>query len=72
MGPFPGMFGEAHKWGYDFETLAHILSEAGFSDVERSTYEGSSDPAFRVDHSSAWAGATVDGRDYSLFVDARR
>lgn len=72
VGPFPGMFGEAHKWGYDFETLTHILTEAGFNDIERSAYQRSRDAALRVDAASAWAGAQVDGRSYSLFADARR
>ena len=72
VGPHPGLFGETHKWGYDFETLTHILARAGFSDIVRSTYQGSGDTALRVDDASAWAGASVDGRHYSLFVEARR
>jgi SAM-dependent methyltransferase len=72
VGPFPGMFAEAHKWGYDFETMTRILTDAGFSEIVRSTFQGSGDPAFRVDDASAWAGANVDGRYYSLFVEARR
>jgi predicted SAM-dependent methyltransferase len=72
VGAHPGMFGLAHKWGFDFETLAHLLSTVGFTNIERSAYQKSSDPALRLDHASAWAGANVDGRFYSLFVEATR
>ena len=72
VGPHPGMFGETHKWGYDFETLAHVLRQAGFADIRRSGYQQSTDPALRVDHASSWAGAQVAGRYYSLFVEAQR
>jgi Methyltransferase domain len=72
VGPYPGFFGLSHKWGYDFETLAHVLERSGFQGVVRSTYQGSAQPEFRVDHASSYAGANVDGRYYSLFVEARR
>lgn len=72
VGPHPGMFMHAHKYGYDFETLAHALQSAGFQDVSRSAYQLSSDPRLRIDDASAYAGAQKDGRYYSLFVEARR
>jgi len=72
VGPHPGMFGETHKWGYDFETLAHVLTQVGFVDIRRCGYQASTDLALRVDHASAWAGANVDGSYYSLFVEAQR
>jgi predicted SAM-dependent methyltransferase len=72
VGPFPGMFGDSHKWGYDFETMTRILTDAGFTEIVRSTYQGSAHPALRVDHASAGAGSNVDGKYYSLFVEARR
>lgn len=72
VGPHPGRFAEAHKFGYDAETLAHILAEAGFRDIRRCGYQASSDPGLRIDDASAFAGAEVDGRHYSLFVEAVR
>ena len=71
-GPHPGMFGDAHKWGYDFETAAHLLRQTGFRDVQRSTFQGSHDPVLRIDETSHWAGGNVDGRYYSLFIEAIR
>jgi predicted SAM-dependent methyltransferase len=70
VGPHPGRFADAHKYGYDFETVAHALTEAGFRDIRRCTYQGSADPMMRIDHVSAYADAQVDGRYYSLFVEA--
>lgn len=72
VGPHPGMFGLAHKFGYDFETVSRVLQDAGFSSVVRSSYQTSEDPMFRVDHVSSYAGAQVDGKYYSLFVEATR
>jgi predicted SAM-dependent methyltransferase len=72
VGPHPGMFAHAHKYGYDFETLAHALQCAGFNDVRRCAYQASPDPKLRIDDASAYAGAQKDGRYYSLFVEARR
>lgn len=72
VGPQAGLFGDAHKWGYDLETMIHILSEAGFREIGRSTYQGSPDPELRVDDQSAWAGAKVGEQHYSLFVEAVR
>lgn len=69
-GPDPGYLFEAHKFGYDFETLAHLLREAGFEGVARSAYMASDDPALRLDDQSAVAGATHEGGHYSLFVEA--
>lgn len=72
VGPHPGMFAHAHKYGYDFETLAHALECAGFHTVTRCAYQGSRDSKLRIDDASAYAGAQKDGRYYSLFVEARR
>ena len=51
-----------HRWGYDLETLAHRLRQAGFTEVERSVYRQSREAAL------------ADDRDvhapYSLYVDA--
>ena len=69
-GPDPGYLFEAHKFGYDFETLSHLLREAGFESVVRSGYMASDDPALRLDDQSAVAGATHEGGHYSLFVEA--
>lgn len=69
-GPDPAHVFQAHKFGYDFETLSRALSRAGFVDVERSTFMHSRDPALRVDENSEVAGAVHGGQHYSLFVEA--
>jgi aspartate beta-hydroxylase len=70
-GPDPGHLFEAHKFGYDFDTLRTMLELAGFSEVSRSGYMQSADPALQVDAQSAVAGAGHAGSHYSLFVEAR-
>ena len=59
----------SHKFGYDYETLRHLLITAGFQRVERSEYMSSSHGALLVDNSSLVAGATYGKRYYSLFVE---
>ncbi len=61
---------DGHKYGYDFETLANLLREGGFSHVERSAFMASVHPDLRVDHRSHNASAHTGGRHYSLFVEA--
>ncbi len=70
-GAEPAYLFEAHKYGYDFETLAKVLAEAGFEHASRSAYMASEDPALRVDEVSAVAKAQYGARHYSLFVEAR-
>ncbi len=70
-GAEPAYLFEAHKYGYDFETLAKVLGQAGFEHVGRSAYMASEDPALRVDDVSAVAKAQYGERHYSLFVEAR-
>jgi predicted SAM-dependent methyltransferase len=72
VGPHPGMFAHAHKYGYDFETVAHVLGEAGFREIRGCSFQGSADPMMLIDDVSSYAGAQVDGRYYSLFVEAVR
>jgi hypothetical protein len=69
-GPEPGHGFEAHKYGYDFETLSKALGEAGFERIRPSTYMGSPDPALRVDDVSEVAKARYGDKYYSLFVEA--
>jgi SAM-dependent methyltransferase len=69
-GAEPAHLFEAHKYGYDFETLAKVLGEAGFERVRASTYMASDDPALRVDDVSAVAKARYGDDYYSLFVEA--
>ncbi|MHB2020539.1 MAG: class I SAM-dependent methyltransferase [Candidatus Xenobia bacterium] len=59
----------SHKFGYDFATLAALLSMAGFSRLTRSHYMGSRHPELTLDHLSTFAGASSDGTPYSLFVE---
>jgi SAM-dependent methyltransferase len=71
-GAEPAYLFEAHKYGYDFETLSKVLREAGFVGIERSTHMGSAHEALRVDTFSAVASAKYGDRNYSLFVEARK
>ena len=72
VGPEPAYLFEAHKYGYDFETLERTLSDEGFKDVRQSAYMASADELLRVDEISAVARARYGDRDYSLFVEARK
>ncbi len=45
----PAYLFESHKYGYDFETLSSVLSDAGFSDISRSNYMASEHAALCVD-----------------------
>jgi predicted SAM-dependent methyltransferase len=69
-GPEPATLFEAHKYGYDFETLSRVLSNAGFSGVVRSDYMQSIHQELRVDLASSVARAKYGERYYSLFVEA--
>jgi predicted SAM-dependent methyltransferase len=51
-----------HRWGYDFETLAHRLRTAGFAQVEPAAFRRSVLPALANDRDVHAA--------YSLYVDA--
>ena len=53
-----------HRWGYDYETLAHRLSQAGFENVQRSEYGASLDPKLANDREVH--------APYSLYVEAVR
>jgi predicted SAM-dependent methyltransferase len=70
-GAEPAYLFESHKYGYDFETLSRVLTDAGFSDVARSDYMASAHADLRVDHISAVANARYGDRYYSLFVEAK-
>jgi len=69
VGPDPAYLLESHKYGYDFETLARVLGEAGFDRVRRSEFMASDDPLLRVDDVSEVAKARYGDRYYSLFVE---
>lgn len=69
-GPEPAHLFEAHKYGYDEETLRKVITEAGFTDFRVSAYMASEDPALRVDDHSAVAGARYGDEYYSLFAEA--
>lgn len=71
-GPDPAYVFEAHKFGYDFETLERALQRAGLVDIERSQFMQSHDASLRVDDHSEVASANYGGRHYSLFVEASR
>jgi SAM-dependent methyltransferase len=71
-GPDPAWLFQAHKFGYDFETLSRALERAGFVGIQRSAFNASEHPELRVDNNSEVAGAHHGGRHYSLFVEARK
>ena len=71
-GPDPAWLFQAHKFGYDYATLARALQRSGFVDVQRSGFNASIHPALRVDRHSEVAGAQYGDRHYSLFVEARK
>jgi SAM-dependent methyltransferase len=71
-GPDPAWLFEAHKFGYDFETLQRALQRAGFSTIIRSQFMASTHPALQVDEHSQVASAKHGDRYYSLFVEAVR
>jgi predicted SAM-dependent methyltransferase len=53
-----------HRWAYDFETLAHRLSAAGFTTIERHGFQCSRDARLAQDRDVH--------APYSLYVDAIR
>ena len=69
--PDPAAFFEAHKYGYDFATLARLLQSHGFTEVTRSDYMTSPDPELQIDDRSSVASAGYDHGRFSLFVEAR-
>jgi SAM-dependent methyltransferase len=71
-GPDPAWLFEAHKFGYDFETLERALQRAGFKTIHRSQFMGSEHEALRVDEHSQVASAKFGDSYYSLFVEAHK
>jgi SAM-dependent methyltransferase len=69
-GPDPAWLFEAHKFGYDFETLTRALQRAGFTTIIRSSFMGSEHEALCVDEHSQVASAKFGDAYYSLFVEA--
>jgi SAM-dependent methyltransferase len=69
-GPDPAWLFEAHKFGYDHETLTRALQRAGFKSITASAYMQSAHPALRVDEHSQVASAKHGERHYSLFIEA--
>ena len=70
--PDPAALFNAHKFGYDFETLERALREADFTNIVRSDYMASPYEELKVDDASLVANAEYGGRHYSLFVEARK
>jgi len=69
-GPDPAWLFEAHKFGYDFETLERALQRAGFKSIIRSSFMASEHVALQVDEHSQVASAKFGDNYYSLFVEA--
>lgn len=68
--PDPAAFFEAHKYGYDVDTLEKLLKGGGFGEVRISSYMGSDELELRIDDRSSVASATHEHGHYSLFVEA--
>lgn len=71
-GPDPAWLFEAHKFGYDFETLERALQRAGFKTIIRSSFMASEYAALQVDKHSQVASAKFGDAYYSLFVEATK
>ena len=71
-GPDPAWLFEAHKFGYDFETLERALQRAGFKTITRSSFMASEHAALQVDKHSQVASAKFGDAYYSLFVEATK
>lgn len=71
-GPDPAWLFEAHKFGYDLETLTRALQRAGFNNIQSSAYMASHHAALRVDEHSQVASAKHGDRHYSLFIEAAK
>ena len=56
-----------HKYGYDFETMEKLLSQAGFKSIVRSGYNKSQIEDLRIDYR---ARTDETGEYLSLYVDA--
>lgn len=56
--------GGEHLFGYDFETLKVLLSQAGFERIERRAFRQSADPQLAIDQQNH--------APYSLYVEAVR
>ena len=56
-----------HKYGYDFETMKKLLSQAGFERIVRSDCNGSEFEALRIDYRTE---KVDEGEFLSLYVDA--
>lgn len=71
-GPDPAWLFEAHKFGYDFETMERALQRAGFKTIIRSGFMDSEHAALHVDKNSQVASAKFGDAYYSLFVEATK
>lgn len=67
-----GVSFEGHRYGYDFETLALCLRDAGFTKITRSSFMGSFYPELNLDSASPNARAASGDVHYSLFVDVMK
>jgi predicted SAM-dependent methyltransferase len=59
--------GGAHKYGYDFETMSKLLSQAGFRKIVQSDYNDSAFSELHIDYHGL---TDREGRYLSLYVDA--
>jgi hypothetical protein len=61
-----------HKYGYDYETLASLLHEAGFENVRRCGYQESPHAELRIDDQCSAAQHSLGGNNFSVFAEATR
>lgn len=63
--------GETHQWNYVRFTLSHLLTQVGFKEVRKVSYQESSIP----DWPSFWLDQNENGAEYlrnSLYLEARK
>jgi len=63
--------GETHQWMYDYKNLTALLERAGFTDIQRRSFDESSIPAwndYRLDRNLATNG---EYKPDSLYMEAR-
>ena len=67
----PGKVGELHRWMYDRHSLARLLNEAGFADIQQHSYNTSGIP----DMNQYGLDIQKDGREHkkrSLYIEGHK
>jgi predicted SAM-dependent methyltransferase len=67
----PGQFFH-HKYGYDYETLAALLRDAGFAQVRQESFQSSAHEALRIDDQCSAAKHAIGDDSFSVFAEATK